>query len=324
MSISVAVALLSMGCAEDAATTSSVTTGGQSSGGSGSGGSGGGGGSGGSGATGGAGAPEWIWGVTIDATEPLPDITAALGKHAKKPTTRIVFDELVPASDYQASATAIHGVSFVMGELLDSFYVSQYAPADYVKRAEEYVSLLGPVVDIWEIGNEINGEWLCGQQASSCSPAQTAEVVAKIEGAFDVVQKAGGKTALTLYLNQDCWSSPDNEMFTWASKNVPNQLRQELDYVFVSYYEDDCNDLQPDWLAVFAQLAALFPNSKLGIGECGTAQVAKKAEWVERYYTLKLPEPRFVGGSFWWYYRQDMVPHSEPLWGVLDGIMAAP
>lgn len=36
-------------------------------------------------------------------------------------------------------------------------------------------------VDIWVIGNEINGEWL----------GDTAGVVAKMTGAYDVVKAAG-------------------------------------------------------------------------------------------------------------------------------------
>ena len=71
-------------------------------------------------------------------------------------------------------------MSGVMGELLDSYYVSQYSFAEYEARAIEYVDVLDEHVDIWEIGNEINGEWVCAQDAESCSPDQTAAVVSKM------------------------------------------------------------------------------------------------------------------------------------------------
>ena len=133
----------------------------------------------------------------------------------------------------------------------------------------------------------------------------------------------GGKTALTLYYNEDCWSAPENEMFTWAETNLPASLRQSLDWVLVSYYEDDCNGLQPDWESVLAKLAIDFPNSKLGIGECGTTKAASKAEYVNRYYSMKVSQPRFVGGFFWWYYRQDMVPYTKALHASLSAAIAS-
>src|SRR4051794_21869113 len=72
-----------------------------------------------------------IWGVTIDDVSSLSSITTSLSKLSHKPTARIVFDEFVPASDYVRAASKIHGVSYVMGEILDSAYVALYSPADY-------------------------------------------------------------------------------------------------------------------------------------------------------------------------------------------------
>jgi hypothetical protein len=276
-------------------------------------------------ATGGAdaGSPERVWGVTVDAIDPLPDIVESLSKLPVRPTARIVFDEFVPATDYAAATKEIHGVSDVMGEILDSFYVNQYSVSEYTARTSEYLDLLSGDVDVWEIGNEVNGEWLCAANASSCTAQQTQDVVAKIQGAHDLVVQKGGKTALTLYYNEDCWSDPANEMFAWSQANLPASLRQSLDWVLVSYYEDDCNDLQPDWESVFSKLAGLFPNSRLGIGECGTTKSASKVEYVNRYYAMKVSEPRFVGGFFWWYYRQDMVPYTKSLHATLSAVISS-
>lgn len=46
-------------------------------------------------------------GVTIDSITKLPDIINSLKNLAKKPTTRIVFDELVPATYYQNAVAQI-------------------------------------------------------------------------------------------------------------------------------------------------------------------------------------------------------------------------
>jgi hypothetical protein len=224
-------------------------------------------------------------------------------------TTRIVFDEWQPASSYTAAVNRLDTISDIMGEILDSYYVKDYTVDQYTNRAGEYVNAFGEQVDIWEVGNEINGEWL-GDKDS---------VVLKLVKAFLVVRKAGKKTALTLYYNRNCWENPQNEMFRWVNANIPGKLKQSLDYVFVSYYEDDCNGYQPNWQQVFDSLHVIFPNSMLGIGECGTSNANRKAEYITRYYSMNVTTPSFIGGFFWWYYRQDCVLWStKPLWLVLD------
>lgn len=252
--------------------------------------------------------PTFIYGVTVDSIEELPDTIDSLKSLAVKPMTRVVFDPWQPASDYAPSVSQIYGASFVMGEILDSYSFSQYNLTQYKQRTKSYFNNMKNIVDIWEVGNEINGEWLGG----------TTAVVAKVSGAYDIVKAAGGRTALTLYYNPQCWEKPSHEMFRWVTTNIPARIKQGVDYVWVSYYEEDCNNYQPNWSDVMNRLSAIFPNSKIGIGECGTRQEDKKAELVKRYYSLKVNLPAFVGGYFWWYFKQDMVPKTQPLWDVLN------
>jgi hypothetical protein len=173
---------------------------------------------------------------------------------------------------------------------------------------KDYVSTLKGHVDLWEIGNEVNGEWL----------GKSEDVVQKITSAYQQVNMIQGKTALTLYFNQDCWEKADHEMFTWTAKYVPEYIKNDLDYVLISYYEDDCNGLVPDWDPVFDRLGKMFPNSKLGFGEIGTLKKNKKASLIQRYYGMNLEHPRFIGGYFWWYFYQDMIPSSSPLLKTLN------
>ena len=249
-----------------------------------------------------------IYGITIDGINNLNNIVNTIGHHSKKMTTRIVFDEWQPATNYANAVNRIDSVSYIMGEILDSYYMNQYSVIQFNERVAEYVNLLGNKVTIWEIGNEVNGEWL-GHKDS---------VLMKINYAYSYVKKRGYKCALTLYYNYDCWSNPENEMFRWVNQNIPAKLKANLDYVLVSYYEDDCNNYSPDWQRVFDSLKVIFPNSKLGIGECGTTNSNKKAQYIKRYYGMNIATPSYVGGYFWWYFKQDMVPQSKPLWNVLN------
>ena len=258
--------------------------------------------------------PSPIYGVTVDDISGLNEITKSLSKLSKMPTTRIVFDENVAPSYYRDATVAINKVSYVMGEILDSYYVKTLTVPGYLDRTSQYLNALGDVVDIWEVGNEINGEWL----------GNNADVVAKMSGSYDMVKSQNKTAALTLYYNQDCWSKPSNEMFAWANANVPSRMKQGLDYVFISYYEADCNGLKPNWPAVFQKLATMFPNSKIGFGEVGTSTRAQKADYLTRYYTMKINVPKYVGGHFWWYFRQDMVPSTKPLLSTLNSAISAP
>jgi hypothetical protein len=247
-------------------------------------------------------------GVTIDSISNLSSIKTSLSKLSRPATARIVFDEGMGPSYYKNATTQLSSVANVMGELLDSYYVKSFSVAAYKQRTTNYVNALRSTVHIWEIGNEINGEWL----------GTTSNVVAKMTGAYDIVKGKGLRTALTLYYNDQCWSKPSNEMFTWANKNVPTRMKQGLDYVFISFYEDDCNGIKPDWQGVFERLGRMFPNAKIGFGEVGTKYASRKEEYIKRYYRMQINHPRYVGGYFWWYFKQDMVPYTKPLWGVLN------
>jgi hypothetical protein len=257
--------------------------------------------------------PAPVWGITLDSVSDVSATLQTLQGFSKVPTARIVFDEGVAASQYVSPVSKIAPVAYVMGEILDSFFVKNVSTPDYLARTSEYLAALGKSVDLWEVGNEINGEWL----------GDTATVIAKASGAYDRVKAAGGRAALTLYYNQDCWAQADHEMFAWATANLPARMRSGLDYVLISYYEHDCNDLRPDWPAVFRRLAALFPNSRVGFGEMGTDVASEKGDYLTRYYTMASPTPAYVGGYFWWYGRQDMVPRTLPLWSTLNGLMSS-
>lgn len=260
-----------------------------------------------------------LYGVTVDDISNLSGIVESLQALPHRATTRIVFDEGQPATAYATAVPAIVAVSDVMGELLDSLYVPAISVPGYLARTSEYLNAFGSQVAIWEVGNEINGEWV------DDSSGGVNDVVAKMSGAFDLVRAAGGRTALTLYGCDD--ADPAQHMLTWAAAHVPERMRVGLDYVLVSFYEGDCGVAPPDWHATFHALRVLFPNSAVGFGEAGAvnangdriADPAIAGAYLERYYTLPITEPGYIGGHFWWYYVEDMVPAPSPMHTRLIG-----
>lgn len=254
-----------------------------------------------------------IYGVTITSSLNLPQIVESLSKLPHKPTTRIVFDPWMNPDFYNNAIFEINKVSFIMGELLDSYSFKQYDLKEYKERVTKYLNYFPDKVDIWEIGNEVNGDWL----------GNTKDVSAKINGAYDLVKERKQKAAITFYYNYNCTEDPKSEMFSWIEKNVRGNVRNGLDYVFVSYYEDDCKAGEPDWYTIFKYLQVLFPNAKLGIGECGTKDKDNSEDFIKKYYGMKVDNPKFVGGYFWWYFKRDCVPFTKPGWKVLYEAMKA-
>jgi hypothetical protein len=261
---------------------------------------------------------------------------------------RVVFDEGVDrvflrdgnqASDYVDPVTAIRADARVMGELLDSFFVPGYSVDQYRARACEYRATLGHLVDLWEIGNEVNGEWLSndGEAASVVADKLVAAVeVFEADGAtFEALcpgfslraDERPFEIALTAYENgpvvgDSCWASADHSMAPWLREHFgpgghAASIASAIDYLLVSYYEDDCESLQPNWQAVFDELGTIFPDALLGFGECGTEITSSKRAMIERYYhgidssdpalaNMHVDHPRFVGGYFWWWFQNDM------------------
>ncbi len=289
--------------------------------------------------------PEPIHGVTIDDKNNIRDraflakLLDSLRHLSVKPTVRIVFapgdkSGHFPANSYLEATRQLKEVGYVFGQPVDSFYMHCFTPTEHLNRFKDYVTTLGTVVDIWEVGNEINGEWLFGK-TKGCSPKASVkatsqvDVVTKMIEAYDYLKSQDKVTALTLYYNTPCRRPAANEMFTWADTNIPNRMKTGLDYLLVSYYEVDCHGYKPDWQQVFSQLATMFPNSRLGISEFGWSDKRTSdpviKDLVQRYYAIRPNVGNWIGGGFYWEFAIDMVPYDptrDSLWNAINTAMA--
>lgn len=264
---------------------------------------------------------ERIFGVTVDDSwygEIAPDaITDALRSMPVKPTVRIVMADDISMDEYRELFAAVSAVATVMAEPVDSYYMRGYPDVEsYVERFRAAYEILAPYVDIWEIGNEINGvAWI----------RQDPElIIAKTLAANDYIKSRGGKTALTVY-----YADPaDHDLFDWLDRYLPVRLAENVDYALVSYYEDDNGGYAPDWASVFAGIARFFPNAKIGVGESGNtaadrAAVESKIAMATAYYGMRRAGDRFIGGYFWWNWVQDCIPHPEnPVFNAINSAIA--
>jgi hypothetical protein len=288
--------------------------------------------------------PSPIYGVTLDDVSNPSSTITSLSRLVRLPTARIVFDTGETPSYYAQPIQHFRPISYIMGELIDSSYMKHYKTVSAVQSwTNSYVNTLGSQVDIWEIGNEINGNWLSRQ-------SNGADVMLKIEAMFDIVYGRGGATALTFFYEGEP-SDPNNciatnyggnDMFTWITQqfqlNLPpaqrsaetEKIRLNVNYVLISWYPGQCPGENPNWPWVFDQLANIFPNSKVGFGELGTANPeygsSLELNEINQYYPMAktvsgLPA-RYVGGYFWWYFAEELVPWPGSLGAVLNAALA--
>jgi len=265
-------------------------------------------------------APGLIWGVTTD--DPTADTAhqvAALATLPARTMVRCVFDPPQPASYYLSAVQAIAGAADVLGQPVDSSEMASLGVAAVQARIADYLATLGSSVKVWEVGNEVNGDWL--------GPL----VVPQVTAMYDAVKAAGKPAAVTFYYENP--PTPGHDLLPWIDANLPagDPIRAGLDYALVSYYEDANNGhqlTQAELDTLFSGLAARFPNAKVGFGEFGWSQPppadpAARAALLRRFWGYRVPTvPAYVGGGFYWEFRQTMVPPSLPDWSVLSALEA--
>jgi hypothetical protein len=268
-----------------------------------------------------------LWGVTVDHVSGLKAMLGSLAALPEPPTVRVYFDVHEPASYYAAPVAALAGVGQAMGELLDSSDEQAISTAEMRQRAESYVQAMAGDVAIWEIGNEVNGNW-------TGNPEVVAE---KLDAAYDVVTGAGGRTALTLYENdfgpEHCGDGESERTpVEYARRYVPADVASGLDYVLLSYYPTQCGGVEPGDATVAGELEelhAIFQHALLGFGEVGLPHPAKRRTLAQALqimgwaYSLNPQLPYYAGGYFWWYGAQDALRKRAPLREALGAAFEA-
>jgi len=235
--------------------------------------------------------------------------------------------------------------SYIMAMPFDSTAFAAETPNGAATKARAMLQASDAYIDIWEIGNELNGGWL-GTDATVPSASALSNTIQKCLNIYDAVKAYSTRTsprALTaicfFYEGEpasanNCIDTTNNgnSMFTWidyqfqmgvaaGSRNAGSErIRLGVDYVLVSWYPYGCssyaNQNQADWNWIFAQLKTRFPQARVGFGELGTATVAgfteaRNEELVNKYYplhqTVAMPDGYCLGG-YWWYAGQQIVP----------------
>jgi hypothetical protein len=190
---------------------------------------------------------------------------------------------------------------------------------EYRLRMSSFMDKMGKYVDIWEVGNEVNGDWTGASKT----------VAAKVAAGMQEAKSRSRKTAVTLFYDPD-FVGTDRDMATWSRKYLSTTVRNGADYLLVSFYPTSATGKHPDWTKIFTELGKVFPNAKLGFGELGLANpdgtlstnVRNKKALIQRYYTMAAPIPtRYIGGYFWWTFAEDAVPKTKTFWSTFYDVI---
>lgn len=282
----------------------------------------------------GAGA-EPLRGVTVASVEDLERTLGALDAFSFRPATRLVLDVEHGPEHYARAVRELSARGPLMAELVDSSQLAGLGLAEARSRAAAFAEAFGAQVDIWEVGNEINGEW---------AGRNPKEILAKVSAMAEEAVARGGAIALTfnLWTSRDCYAKPWEAQEAFI-REIPARLAGGVDYVFLSAYETVCEPPQrPDAALVSEALASLgrvFPRARLGMGEIGAQGVedglkrdpsaeekrALARRWISMDAELarRLGE-RYVSGWFWWYFVEDVAraAKGESIGAELEGLLA--
>jgi hypothetical protein len=245
----------------------------------------------------------WI-GFTIDTVSNYQanlDLAAKLG--GPYAWIRVVFDYGQGPSTYASliNYAKTKGLK-VLGQPVDSSYDRNYTRAQYKQRFTDFIAAF-PQIDAWEVGNEVNGEWLSNDIAGKIADA-----------AAEVKARAPGKpTVLTLFWQLNT-SSVVNSMFTWVQDKLPVSTRDLIDVVTVSQYQEQA-PMGVFFDQMMLRVQAEFPKAKIALGELGywipgqtywwaysqnDPNVTARHAVARQYYNAAFDFPNSVGGTFWW------------------------
>ncbi len=253
---------------------------------------------------------QFRYSVTIDTLDNLSSTLAAVkATFPSRAMVRIVVDPNVSLDQYQRAIDLAHSMSIeVMIELMDSQYMASYSLTRYQGRIDQILATLKDV-DAWEVGNEVNGNWL------------GPDVGAKVAYA---VNKAASLSSAPLYLTL-YWQLGEDDaahsIFNWVSSNLNSDEMAKISSVGISMYPQEA-PLGASFFRVMTTLHSVyFPNQSLYIGELGyggsgvtgswwwgspSVSDTSKAQVASSYLGLLLSLPYSVSsGPFWWYFTEE-------------------
>ncbi len=231
------------------------------------------------------------------------------------------YEEARSFNEYDAIVAALKSKGVrIMGCALDTTqWPRTLTPEIYARRIKNLVLRYGETIRSWEVGNEINGDWLGGPK----TPIPIGAV-------FDIFQ-AGAKavketnpaleTTATLYWWDGTAPDRAHSLFGWLQAYAP-RLGRSVDVVGLSLWPED-NPVGMAFDTIFQRLHEAVPDKKLMLSSMGFVEESElKGYWwldpedvdaarkdlLLLYTAASCAAPKSACGGFWWQALEQMLP----------------
>lgn len=209
----------------------------------------------------------------------------------------------------------------VMGSILDTAqWPSNLTPELYAERTKNIVFHYHDQIRSWELGSELNGDWLGGIK-TPLAPEKVFKIYSAAAARVKEIEPAL-ETVATLYWWDGTAPDEEHSLFGWLSRYVPLGFGKDLDVAALSLQPED----SPVGLAferIFERVHQFLPDKKLMLGSFGYVEGKDlKGYWwldpsdVESarkdlailYTTASCGVERSLCGGFWWQTLEQMLP----------------
>ncbi len=213
-----------------------------------------------------------------------------------------------------------NGIS-VMGDILDTTqWPRGMTPAIYAERVKNIVLHYKGKVAAWEVGSELNGDWLGGS-----SDPLTPDQVFKIYSAGAAKAKEldpGAETVATLYWWEATAPDRAHSLSGWLKTFVPRGFGANVDTVGLEMFPDD-NPVGMRFESAFDEVASALPGKRLILSSFGYVEKNRlrgywwlapddvdggRKDLMILYTTASCAMRASVCGGFWWQTLDQMLP----------------
>lgn len=267
------------------------------------------------------------FGLTLDASildrlDSYPWIAEAIAK-AGANWVRLVFKPNPADFQYEKSSSfaeydAIvkelrsHGLR-IMGTVLDTNqWPSKLTPAAYAERTRRLVVHYSDQIKSWEVGPEINGDWLGGSK-EPMSLDQAFKVFQAGALAVKMVEPSL-ETVATLYWWDQTAPDENHSLFGWLTRYVPQGFGRNIDVVGLSLWPED-NPVGTAFEPIFERVRQVLPDKRIMLSSYGYVEKDNvngywwlhpsdvdggRKDLVILYTGASCGMTRSVCGGFWW------------------------
>ncbi|MBI4677244.1 MAG: hypothetical protein HY748_06650 [Elusimicrobia bacterium] len=216
------------------------------------------------------------------------------------------------AYDAFVSGLSLRGLKIMACVLDTAQWPRTLTPEAYAARTAALVRRYGDRVRSWEVGAEINGDWLGGSKAP-LSPERVFEIYAAGVQAVKAADPAL-ETVATLYWWEGTAPDAEHSLFGWLERFVPLGFGKDLDVVSLSLQPED-NPVGMAFDGIFQAVHEKLPRQKLMLGSFGYVEGEKLAGywWLDPadvdgarkdllilYNAASCAQPNSLCGGYWW------------------------